>query len=1200
MAFHLTVAGTLEPLADVLAGELSAPLPDPFAREVVVVPGDGVKRWLTERLARNLGARPAGGSSSAAPDGIVANIDFVFPATLVGRALGEESGLGRWSVGPLTWAVFAVLSDRGGDFGQPADAVRARAIADLFDRYSLYRQDMVIEWSQDSDVDVGGRLLADHHRWQPRLWRAVQQHLGGLTDAQRMRQITESLQAGTAADGFGTAIPERVFLFGLASLPPQHLQVIGALSTRVDVHVLAPAASPARWHRARAELRLPLPVPVRRGAEDGPSLASEGGHPLVSGWGGASREANILLLDVADRVPAIVGPPAESPVLPDNATLLARLQYAIRADLAPPGAPPPGTAGADDPRPLLDPADTSVRWHRAYGPARQVEVLRDSLLHLLEERNPDGSATYQPRDIAVLCPDLTRFAGLVEATFAGDPGHGIPSLPVRIADRSLRQDDPLLDAAAALIDLIDGRFNATEVLSFASRPTVGRTFHLDRDALSRIAQWAHGTNVRWGLGPADHRRFGLPVDLEAHTWRAGLDQLLLGATMADAGPRVGAGGVAPYADVEGNDVEIVGHFADLIDRLERAMLTLSVPSTVESWCDALADAVTTLCAVPDDEAWRWHTVERVISDFRSDAAIFEADGSSGAVSASRDDLVDPVELALLMRARLAGGGGRPRFGTGAITFSALAPQRGVPHRVVCLLGFDRDIGAGGIAVAEDLVAVSPCVGDRDVRGEQRAQFLDAVLSAGERLMVFTTGHDLRTNVELPPVVAVAELFDVIDATVRGSGKEKPSVDVAVDHPRQAWSDPAFIPDALGLEGPWSFDAGALEAAEARRHQVAEVGIPGEPLPPPSPSSPAGRVDRADGLAEDGRDGDVDAPEPRIELADLLTAVTEPAKVLVDNRLGITIHTRSDDGDDVIPLTLSGLAEWGVADAWLQTRLRASATERAADADQWASSERARGAVPPLAFGNEAIAKVAQRVDGLMAALDRALGGRPYQPMSVAVDVAIHDLEGRRLVVEGSVSGVCDDLVIAVTASGLKDRDLLKAWVRVAALTLHDPSRSWQAVTFGRDGRPSKKDSLAVQRVSMRSPELAADALAVVADLWRRACCDAVPAFPATTRALHIGGRGQARTKWNGYQGTGDRDDRWNARLFDLDFDDLLRLPGRPDELVDRQPAPSRLAFWAERIWDTVERTAMIEEDPIPSADPSADPVDVAPSRGDAR
>ena len=43
--------------------------------------------------------------------------------------------------------------------------------------------------------------------------------------------------------------------------------------------------------------------------------------------------------------------------------------------------------------------------------------------------------------------------------------------------------------------------------------------------------------------------------------------------------RVGVGGVAPYADVEGNDVEIAGHLADLIDRLERAMLMLSVPST---------------------------------------------------------------------------------------------------------------------------------------------------------------------------------------------------------------------------------------------------------------------------------------------------------------------------------------------------------------------------------------------------------------------------------------------------------------------------------------------------------------------------------------------------------------------------------------------------------------------------------------------
>ena len=57
----------------------------------------------------------------------------------------------------------------------------------------------------------------------------------------------------------------------------------------------------------------------------------------------------------------------------------------------------------------IDPAtDPSLRWHRAYGPARQVEVLRDVLIRLLEETEDDGTFRFHPRDIAVLTPPHLR------------------------------------------------------------------------------------------------------------------------------------------------------------------------------------------------------------------------------------------------------------------------------------------------------------------------------------------------------------------------------------------------------------------------------------------------------------------------------------------------------------------------------------------------------------------------------------------------------------------------------------------------------------------------------------------------------------------------------------------------------------------------------------------------------------------------
>ena len=148
---------------------------------------------------RRLGATAPG----CGADGIVANVDFVFPAGIVGRALGEASGVGRWSTGPLTWAVHAVLQEIGPELGQATDAVRARAIADLFDRYTLYRPEMVRGWSDGRDLDGVGAPLDAHQHWQPQLWRAVQAHLGGPTDEQLLRSRRATARADVPAGAPG-------------------------------------------------------------------------------------------------------------------------------------------------------------------------------------------------------------------------------------------------------------------------------------------------------------------------------------------------------------------------------------------------------------------------------------------------------------------------------------------------------------------------------------------------------------------------------------------------------------------------------------------------------------------------------------------------------------------------------------------------------------------------------------------------------------------------------------------------------------------------------------------------------------------------------------------------------------------------------------------------------------------------------------
>ena len=144
-----------------------------------------------------------------------------------------------------------------------------------------------------------------------------------------------------------------------------------------------------------------------------------------------------------------------------------------------------------------------------------------------------------------------------------------PDLRVKLADRSLRQTNPILGVVAQLLDLAPGRLTASEVLDLADREPVRRRFRLDDDDLARIVDWVSGSGVRWGLDAAHRRPFKLE-SFDAGTWRKGLDRVLLGVTMTEDGSRR-FGDVLPLDDVESGAIDLAGRFAEFVDRLHDAV-----------------------------------------------------------------------------------------------------------------------------------------------------------------------------------------------------------------------------------------------------------------------------------------------------------------------------------------------------------------------------------------------------------------------------------------------------------------------------------------------------------------------------------------------------------------------------------------------------------------------------------------------------
>jgi exodeoxyribonuclease V gamma subunit len=1129
--FHIHRAERADGLADALGAVVQVPMKDPFQAEVVAVPTRGVERWLTQRLSGVLGASPG------RQDGVCANVEFPFPGRVVNGAVAAAVGVDHerdpWlparSVWPLLDVVEASIGEAwlsplaahldgvGVDAGRGARRLSSvRRIADRFDSYAVHRPGLLRGWAEGSDDG-----------WQAELWRRLRARIEEPSPPERLEDACARLRAEPDL----VDLPARVSVFGLTRLPGSYLDVLRALAVGRDVHLFLLHPSAELWARiAAATSGLP---PVVRRADD--VTAALPRNPLLASWGQDAREMQ-LVLGAGDAVGEHAVTGEERP------TLLGRIQADVRADRAPPGLPFPG---ADDLRALVDSHDRSLLVHACHGRARQVEVVRVAILHLLDE-----DPTLEPRDVIVMCPDIEAFAPLIQATFGtgavAEPDDGMPpgtlrtDLHVRLADRSLRQTNPVLGVVAELLELAGRRLTASQVLDLAGRAPVRRRFRLDDDDLARVAHWARDGGVRWGLDAEQRSPYRLER-VAANTWESGWDRVLLGVAMAEEGQRL-VGGVLPLDDVGSGDIDLAGRFAELLERLHAVVGSFAAPMPLDEWAAAIAEAADSLTAAPGRDAWQRVQLGRLLEDVVAEGTI------AGAVT--------EVELALpeiraLLADRLRGRPTRASFRTGQLTICTLVPMRSVPHRVVCLMGLDDGVFPRQTTRdGDDLLLLDPHVGDRDGRSEDRQLLLDAVLAATDHLVITYSGRDERTNLRRPPAVPLGELLDVVDRTARFPGAATTRERVVVEHPLQPFDPRNFDAGALVPEQVWSFDRVALDGARALAGgQASAPGFLLAPLP--------------------------SGAEATIELGELVRFVQQPVRAFLRRRLQIGSSTRDDDVDDALSLELDALEQWNVGERLLQARL--------AGADQGTAiaAEIARGDLPPEYLAEPVLAKVYPAVEQLVTAVvDRIPSAEPSASLGVRVELP----GGRALV--GTIPGVRGNLVAATTYSRVAPKHRLAAWVYVLALAAAHPATPYEAVTLGRSTRSGSASEVTVARVRLPvDPETrrveALRELAVLVDLFDRGMREPLPLYcrssAAYAAAVAAGKDGQAAA---GKEWTSD----WRFPKEDAEPEHMLVFGGkRPlDELFAERPRrdergdgwaanePTRVGRYARRLWDGLQ------------------------------
>jgi len=949
----LFVSNRLEVLADNLADVLKKPLASPLKKEIIVVQSKGMERWVSMQLASR--------------HGICANCRFPFPNSFVHdifrKILPDIPERSSFDPKIMIWRIMKILPfclSRPGfeslqiylrDTEEKLKLFQlAMHIADTFDQYLLFRPKMIFRWEENRE-----------NHWQAMLWRQLiektedKRHRASL--ARCFLKKVQNLSLPLSED-----IPKRISVFGISALPRFHMEIFSCLAHITEINLFL--ANPCReywgvilsdWERSR---KSSLPS---HGKINDQELYLESGNTLLASMGTLGRDFFDLLNEFQYEE-------LESFRDIDDNNLLSCIQSDILNLIDRPRIA--------EGKKRVKSGDLSIQIHSCHSPMREIEVLQDQLLEMFET-----VPGLMPRDILVMTPDIETYSPYIQAVFDISSTDS-RFIPFSIADRNLSKESEIIETFMSVIELCDSRFHASQVLAVLESPAVRRRFgFLDSD-LDLIRRWVQDIRIRWGIDVESRRQINLPAFSE-NTWKAGLERLILGYAVPGHDENL-FGNILPYDHIEGGETVVLGKFIEFIEQLFSHVNLLGRSRTLGNWSSHLSDFLEKFFLPEEDQERDMQVIRRILNDLN------DMEAESGF-----DEEIDINVIKCHLRNSFNREDRGFGFIVGGVTFCAMLPMRSIPFKVICMVGMNTAAyPRRSKPLGFDLMSQHPEPGDRSRRNDDRYVFLEAILSARNKLYISYVGQSIQDNTLIPPSVLVSELLDYIE-----EGFQIPEGNIRdhifTTHRLQAFS-PEYFKESKKL---FSYSRENLRTArcivEPRRESFPYI---------------------CEKLSE---------PEEewkQVSLNDLCQFFGNSAEFLLKRRLGIYLGKKELIVEEHEPFDFKGLERYSLTEKLLKERLAGR------DLKKFFPLISASGKLPPGMVGECIFEDLRRGVESFAEQTEGYLQKERLEPLDVDFNIAGFRLTGR-------MEAIYPERLIQYRYARVKPKDFMTAWIHHLALNV---------------------------------------------------------------------------------------------------------------------------------------------------------------------
>jgi len=866
-----------------------------LSEEIILVQSQGMQHWLNLQLAQSRG--------------ISMNLSFSLPMaffwTQIRTILGKEHvpETSAYTREVLSWRLYDLLGSdeiinnpecqEANDYWSKNGKNKAHKrfqlacqLADLFEQYLIFRPDWLLAWEDNKKVTISATYQIENNAelWQAILWRALV-----AQNPQHPVALLKKAMACLANNSYKLA--DRISLFGINTLPPLWLEFLSQLGDYSQIHFFHLNPCVAYWGDLKTDKSY-AKEQFYRWLKSSDYLATQTdeqtSNPLLANLGKQGKEFIELLSEyIAIEIPIYESPTEQAQEQGTQGSVLQQIQTDILQLY--------DARNTGSEKKWIDDSITIVSAHNAL---REIQALHDWLL--LQINDPANKLT--PKDILVMCPNIENYAPYVDAVFAHgwhDWSEQVPPLPCSIADRSLKDSEPLVQAFISLLELPDSRFQVSQLVSYLRLPAIQKKFNFLQDDLLILERWIQHAHIHWGLDKNHKEKIldGYAAN-DKFSWYQGLKRLLLGFAYSDQNSLYDE--QLLLADVEGEDALLLGHYLELLEQLKHYAQSLQIAKTAVQWQVFLLQLKEDLFQPLSDDDNAQRIIEQAIDDLGEYTTQAEL-SKPLPLTIVRDFLIDHFSQVEASR----------QFMTGQVTFCSMIPMRSVPFRIIAVLGLnDGEFPRQRQPMGFDLMAceASSRKGDRSRRGDDRYLFLEALISCREKLYLSYQGHDSKTNNKREPSLVLHELMTYLEHAYGWQLSEEDKSDrIAI--PLQAFSKDNYQSKA-NKKALYSFNANWLKLSEPCKSINNIQSLKDFPI-----------VDSADTRVD---------KKQTLTAEDLVAFFDNPCKQLAQQRLGLYFESYINTPDDIEPFVSNHLDRYLIQDDIIRLSLSQDGDEQSID------------------------------------------------------------------------------------------------------------------------------------------------------------------------------------------------------------------------------------------------------------------------------